>query len=43
VVVGVVGNLGLGDDVVQDARFRHLGPVGHVGTLNFAAELDKSQ
>jgi len=40
-VVGV-WNLGLGDDVVQDGRFRLPGLVGHVGTLNFAAELDKS-
>ena len=42
-MVGVEGNLGLGDDVVQDDRFRPPGPVGHVGTFNFAAELDKSQ
>ena len=40
---GVGGNLGLCDDVVQDGRFRLPGLVGHVGTLNFAAELDKSQ
>jgi len=40
---GGLGNLGLGDDVVQDGRFRLPGMVGHVGTLNFAAELDKSQ
>ena len=42
-VVGVGGNLGLCDDVVQDGRFRLPGLVGHVGTLNFAAELDKSK
>ena len=37
-----LGNLGLGDGD-DGVWFRLLDPVGHVGTLNFAAELDKSQ
>ena len=40
--MGVGGNLGLGSGD-EDGRFRLPALVGHVGTLNFAAELDKSQ
>ena len=41
-LVGVVGNLGL-DDGDDGVWFHLLDLVGHVGTLNFAAELDNSQ